>query len=644
MVPLAECSSLNLRSFFCLTLLLAFSGLGVAQNLDRRIQLRSDYPDAEFVLTKVDKDFEFFYNKKTGSVQSREVTLMSYLNLTEEFFFHVEPIFTDEFTDLEWVRLDGYKKALSPTSFEIEGIFHHDSQVEPVRVWLLNDSETSNLSYEKLHKDAKYLTKEFISDEVPVLEKRLSFYFPKEWDLEILTFNTDSFDVSINESQDGKLKQIELIARDIPAFTAEKSSSGLSFYAPHILILVKSMGAGAPDVGLLSSTDDLYRWYKSLVDDIGNDPKYIGELAETIVQGCDNRECEIRRLFYWVQENIRYIAFENGLAGFKPESCQSVFSKRYGDCKGMANLLKELCISRGFDARLTWLGTNSIPYDYSIPSLAVDNHMVTTVFEEGQMFILDATEDGLAFGDISDRIQGRPAMVEDGENYVLVDVPESSYHRNEEFLSVCYSVNEGTIEGNMDYTANGDRKSSMYFLYPDGDPAKEQEAKKTHFSRGNSDITVEVIDTEDPLVPEAILNWCASFQAKNRVNQYGEELYLDWDIHKSYKGLGRRSETLKDLKGDLDFQSKVLDREFYLIEAIAGYAVSKVPDNLLIQDESFSLKVDFQVLQDGSIAIEKEIIVPETSIPNKKIQLWNSALGRLEKEIYDRPIIYTLSQ
>ncbi|MDA0973488.1 MAG: transglutaminase domain-containing protein [Bacteroidetes bacterium] len=627
-----------------MTAVITLSGDLASQSLDRRIALRASYPDEDFVLTKVLKDFELSYDKKTGLVQASETTVMSFLNLTDEFFFHVEPLFTDEFTELKWVRLDGFKKTLSPTSFEIEGIFHHDSQVEPVRVWMLKDSATSNLSYEKIHKDVKYLTKEFISDEAPIVEKRLSFHFPLDWDVELLSFHTDSFDIEIEERVQGKLKTLEVIAKDLPSFKEERTSKGLAFYAPHILILVKSMGPDAQDAGLLSSTDDLYHWYKSLVDDIGNDTQSIKERAEAITQGCDDRQCELRRLFYWVQENIRYIAFENGLAGFKPESCQSVLGKRYGDCKGMANLLAELCRSQGFDARLTWLGTSSIPYDYSIPSLAVDNHMVVTVFEEGEMLILDATEQGLAFGDIADRIQGRPAMVENGDSYLLVDVPESSYHRNEEFLRVTFSVNQATLEGNMDYTASGDKKSSMYFLYPDGDPLKEQDAKKDHFSRGDSDISVEVIDTADPSVPEGVLNWCASFQAKNRVNRYDKELYLDWDLHKSYKGYGKQDNYLSSLRGDLDLESKVLDRELYLIAPIEGYSVSKVPEDLLIQDESFSLRVDFQVESDGSISIQKELIVPRTSIPNQKIPLWNSALGRLQKEIYDRPIIYTLSQ
>ena len=65
-------------------------------------------------------------------------------------------------------------------------------------------------------------------------------------------------------------------------------------------------------------------------------------------------------MFYWVQDNIRYIAFENGIMGFKPDAAQNVLNKKYGDCKGKANLLKEMLKLAGYDARLTWIGTSDL--------------------------------------------------------------------------------------------------------------------------------------------------------------------------------------------------------------------------------------------------------------------------------------------
>ena len=97
----------------------------------------------------------------------------------------------------------------------------------------------------------------------------------------------------------------------------------------------------------------MYGWYRSLVNSMDNQTADIESTVAELLNNIDDDEEKIKALYYWVQDNIRYIAFEDGIAGFKPDECQNVFNKKFGDCKGMANLLKEMLIVAGFDARLT---------------------------------------------------------------------------------------------------------------------------------------------------------------------------------------------------------------------------------------------------------------------------------------------------
>jgi transglutaminase-like putative cysteine protease len=151
---------------------------------------------------------------------------------------------------------------------------------------------------------------------------------------------------------------------------------------------------------------DQYAWYRYILKDLSNNETVIKAKADDIVAGKTDDMDKVKSIFYWVQNNIRYIAFEDGIAGFLPDKAEEVLRKKYGDCKGMANLTKELLKSQGFDARLCWLGTNHIAYDYSTPSLAVDNHMICALIYKGKI-ILDATEDYLSMNDYAERIQGR---------------------------------------------------------------------------------------------------------------------------------------------------------------------------------------------------------------------------------------------
>src|SRR4029077_16419837 len=122
--------------------------------------------------------------------------------------------------------------------------------------------------------------------------------------------------------------------------------------------------------------------------------------------------------------------FEDGIMGFKPDAAQNVLKNKYGDCKGKANLLKEMLKLAGFDARLTWIGTSDLPYDYSLPSLAVDNHMICTVILNGKKYLLDGTENFIAINDYAQRIQGKQVLIEDGKNFIIDRVPDFSAERN----------------------------------------------------------------------------------------------------------------------------------------------------------------------------------------------------------------------
>ena len=183
-----------------------------------------------------------------------------------------------------------------------------------------------------------------------------------------------------------------------------------------------------------------------------------------ITKGITNDMDKVKAIYQWVQENIRYIAFEDGMAGFRPEKAQSVLAKKYGDCKGMANLTKNLLTALGFDARLCWIGTDHIAYDYSTPSLAVDNHMICGLVYQHKLYFLDATESYIGFGQYAQRIQGRQVLIENGDGYLLQRVPVMGYEQNAEVRSQYDLHIEGAaLAGKVQQVWKGENKEDILF-------------------------------------------------------------------------------------------------------------------------------------------------------------------------------------
>ena len=268
----------------------------------------------------------------------------------------------------------------------------------------------------------------FFNNPYPVSFHQVTLVIPDWVSAEIREFNFTGYSISKTSDDKGGSKTIVYTVSNLPARPDETSSPGITYTSPHIMLITQQAQVSGNTITYFKNTSDQYAWYASLVKEIGNDAATIKAKADEIVKGKTTDIDKIKAIYFWVQQNIRYLAFENGIAGFRPEKAQEVLRKKYGDCKGMANLTKCLLTSQGYDARLCWIGTNHIAYDYSIPSLAVDNHMICALYFKNKLYFLDATETNSGFEEYAERIQGRQVLIENSDKYVLEHVPQTNLH------------------------------------------------------------------------------------------------------------------------------------------------------------------------------------------------------------------------
>lgn len=273
-------------------------------------------------------------------------------------------------------------------------------------------------SYNRKVKDIKYLTRVLFNDYYPIRKKEIEFIIPDNYNIELMEFNFEGFDIEKSKQYDPKKKTTKYLytVNNLNAIKNEAGAPSAAKMFPHILVISKSYKIKDEEIMLFNNTDALYKWYRSLIEQVKNNPESLKNKVEEITTNDETQFDKMTSIFYWVQDNIRYIAFEDGIMGFKPQSDSEVFNNKYGDCKGMANLLRSMLKLVNIDARHTWIGTRDIPYDYSIPSLAVDNHMICTAFINERPYYLDATQKYIPIGKYAYRIQGRPTLIANGNN------------------------------------------------------------------------------------------------------------------------------------------------------------------------------------------------------------------------------------
>ena len=489
-------------------------------------------------------------------------------------------------------------------------------------------------SYEldKKYDDVKYFNALYFNDEYPILKKQITITVPEWLNLELKEFNFNGNNVKKTQTKDSDNNTVYTYTlENVPGYFKEDNSPGRSYLYPHLILIAKSYTAKNKEVQLFNNAADLYKWYKSLVDQMKDNTEVMKAKVTELTAKAKTDEEKIKNIYYWVQDNIRYIAFEDGIAGFKPDESNNVFEKRYGDCKGMANLIKQMLKLAGFDARLTWIGTKHIAYDYTTPSLAVDNHMICTLFYKGKKYFLDGTEKYNSFGDYAERIQNKEAMIEDGDQYIIEKVPNGAAGNNKDVFRANLTLDNDKLVGKAFNSFSGESKTQFLYNYNSFASDKKQESLENYLSKGDKNIHIASLKTSDLKNREQLLTIDYDLDIANKVSSFDNETYIDVEFLNEYKG-----GELKDRKTDYVLNYKRDYEATTTLKLPAGYKVTKLPDNLTVTEDDFNITISFQ--QNGpELVYKKTFLFKNGIIKAGEMDKWNAAIKKLNT-VYNQQI------
>ncbi len=169
-------------------------------------------------------------------------------------------------------------------------------------------------------------------------------------------------------------------ARDLPALHPEPGMPGWSEVAPIV------------HVSTYESWDDVARFYWGLVREAVAPTAEVRAVAERLrAEVLARRRAAgdpasgdalalVQAVHHFVVTNIRYVALELGIHGFKPYRVDQILQRRFGDCKDKASLSHALLEALGIDSRLVLLRMRRLGRIPEWPaSLSVFNHAILYV-------------------------------------------------------------------------------------------------------------------------------------------------------------------------------------------------------------------------------------------------------------------------
>jgi hypothetical protein len=598
--------------------------------------------DSNIVVSDSKELYEFVWQKSQNSVLVKQ-------NLNTSYFCNdyrtTIPIaeFYDNETSIDDVdfAVDGKKpKDIRPqySYYSIDDYFYSDEHICYFPLPLERKGSTSSVVFKKTISDPRYFLSVYFSQPYLVLHKEVTIKVPRWMKVELKEINFKGYAITKSSTYDNVADAdvYTYTIKNLPARENEDECPGPSYIYPHILVLSKEATVESTKKTYFNNVADQYAWYRQLIGNIGSNEAIVKAKAEEITSGITNDLDKIKAVLYWMQNNIRYVAFEDGIAGFKPDKADEVIRKKYGDCKGMANATKELLKSLGYDARLCWIGTNHIAYDYSTPSLSVDNHMICALKFQNKMYFLDATENYLGFGEYAERIQGRQVLIEDGHNYILTNVPSTTYQQNLDEEKRVLTISGTDLKGTATQVWKGEEKEYVLSELNSIKKDKSIESFIKYLSNGNNDYVISDLKTSDLNNFDHDISASYSIDHKNAVSSFDKEYYIDLDFTKELNDF-----TFDTSKRDLDFwfDYKMNLSKQTELAIPAGYTVTSLPSNVEIKNPDYEFTISYS-LAEGKIIYRKNLIIKNIRLSKTMFPQWNKDIDKL-KASYNEQIVLT---
>lgn len=592
------------------------------------------------VISKSRKEFKFIKGTTENPVQVKQESRFTYACnsfRTEipvvEFYNDVETI-----DDVDVYVNDSKKNGVVPKYeyYNTNGVFYSDAHVCYFSLPLIKKGSTSQVNFKKTTLDPHYFTSIYFMEDQPIEDQEIKLIVPSWMEIEVKEFNLKNYQVQKKINQNGDHTEYLYSMKNIPAMDNESSAPGPTYFVPHILVLCKSAQPKDEKYVYFKSLKEQYAWYKNLVTNIGNDEKIVKDKTLEIVKGINGDEEKVKAIYQWVQDNIRYIAFENGIAGFKPEKAQEVLRKKYGDCKGMANLLTEMLKSVNLDARRCWIGTKHIAYDYSTPSLSVDNHMICAWMNKGKPVYLDATEKYIGFGEIAERIQNRQTLVENGNQYLLERVPMASYLQNTATENRKFLIKGNDLQGHVTQVWKGESKEWLLSALNDINMDKQENALKQYLAKGLPNFEITNLKIENLSNYNADLKVEYDVLWKGIISVFEKESYLDIDNRRNFENFKIDTSKRKlpywfHFKNDLVFETEILLPE--------GKVVTTLPEKLSIKQAGYTFNASYKN-ENNKMIYKNEIILNDTELQPENFSQWNKDIDQLTN-FYNQQIVLT---
>ena len=619
-----------------------------AQTVD---ELAAKYPNAYAVMLTHNRNLKITLENNAPYAEIQEQIVMAVLDDKANGSYNRYKVYHGTFNEIKDIEAytkvpdgNGFKKLkvtdMHTESAASEGVFYDDVKATSFDFPSISKGALAYVNYTETFSDPHLLSPFYCVSYMPVVNETYTVTFPSDMAVKYTIKNNENNLVTVKEDNKGNTHSYTFTASGMKAAERFGDAPASDYYEPHIIIQIASYkNSNGETIKYLGNVDDLYKWDFDFIKNLDNtNDVQLKKLADSLTNGIISETEKAKKIYNWVQQNIKYVAFEDGLEGFIPRRAAVICSRRFGDCKDMSSLLTALLQLAGINAYFTWIGTRDIPYDYTdVPLPITDNHMIATANINNQWVFLDGTDPNGIYGFPTEFIQGKQALVSIADNnYKILRVPEVEAEKNLITDSTFITLDENGIKGNSSVYYNGYFGSdiSNALLYKDASETKDYVKYRMGKASNKFILDDYSIHTINPQTRQ--VNIHANFQVPGYSKKIGDEVYINLNLEKFFANNSIIDTSKRKISIENDF--KFIITQYAILTVPENYKVSYVPKNFQYNDDVLGFTIQYTQTQNKIIAMQQWQNKTLMQQP-KDFDRWNKAIKQILTEYKEQVVL-----
>lgn len=344
----------------------------------------------------------------------------------------------------------------------------------------------------------------------------------------------------------------------------------------------------------MNTWEGFAKWQGKLNEGKDELPESVKAQIQEMIKEKNSDFEKIDTLYKYMQQNYRYVSVQLGIGGWMPQPAKEVYDNKFGECKGLSNLMKAMLREAGIEAQYTKVRAGREEDDILLdfPSQQF-NHIILRVPLGEEVLWLECTSKYLPTGYLGDFTSNRHVLVitDDGgfldKTPAYNDIRYNSYQMEHQV----HIDPEGNTKIHGSYHFEGNAAADL--IEASRALAGDQEKNYLNSKLGGQGLVLSeysIVDLTDGIVPKAKVSFSGQIQKYTQNTAKRMILPLSW----------------KKFSKDMLEKRALSIAETTIIQLPDGLVLEgKVPENA-VDEGALRLKIT-STLGENNLTIEKKL-------------------------------------